>query len=223
MLVADFLDAGVGLFDVPIELSALSPADQSSFQEEWRRFTRMYAHDPAGGRACMEAAIEEMWRVEKAKWPPYISEACLLDLRVKWLPTAMCSILENVVAEGLYTPPVNLDLLEGEHQAEAKAAWRGYLSRSRADAEPLAAFKLATEAQWALEKTKLPAYFDDAAVALAEEKWLLENFTKVVKECAVNVLPESTGSAYTSEGAEPVLAGCDVACAAGPQGCRGRW
>ena len=183
----------------------------------------MYAHDPAGGQACVEAAIEEMWSVEKAKLPPYIPEASLLDLRVRWLPPAICSTLADVVAEGHYMPPVNLELLEGEHQAEAKAAWKAYLSRSRADAEPLAAFKLAAEAQWALEKTKLPAYFDDAAVALAEEKWLLENFTNVVKQCAVNVLPDSTGSAYTSEGAEPVLAGCDVACAAGPQGCRGRW
>ena len=51
MLLADFLDAGVGLFDVPIEMSALSPAAQSSFQAEWRRFTRMYAHDPAGGKS----------------------------------------------------------------------------------------------------------------------------------------------------------------------------
>ena len=57
MLLADFLDAGVGLFDVPIEMSALSPAAQSSFQAEWRRFTRMYTRDPAGGKACVEAAL----------------------------------------------------------------------------------------------------------------------------------------------------------------------
>ena len=68
-LVKTFLDSGIGLFQMPVKILDLTPENQEIYSHEWKRFTRMYACNPAKGREVLTKEMEEMWTKDQKKWP----------------------------------------------------------------------------------------------------------------------------------------------------------
>ena len=202
-LLSQFLESGDALFELPIKVEELATSEQDEFKSEWSRFTRMYAQNPAAGKQALESEIEEMWKVEEQKIPSYIPEASREDVRRNWLPSSICTIVRHVVEERLHAPPVKFSHMNANDQQEAKAAWKEYLAHTSATADPVGHLQKNIKEEWALEKKNLPSYMDETTLLGAEEKWLLKNFTPLLKNvlglrCALT--EENLMDAAPSEG-----------------------